>query len=523
MKLAIPWLQALRIASLFIGLARVCSAVPQGVPLPKDADAAALKMIDEARVLEPHLPRPDAVPMAVGPGPLTLSRAVQIALANNYSMQREREQVQANALSAVAIRHGYSPQWRAQTTASSAESGITIDNTRTTNQFVNSFQSVGVSQQLPFGGTLGLDFGGAYAQTSGLSASYSPRAAISLNQPLLRGAGNDLFQEPLTRAKRGLIYALRNYKAVREDFAISVIESFLTLQNLREKSANLEEKHRSYDLLAKRAQTYFVLGLETEIEALRAGQENLFVQQDLLNIDLDLKNRMGLFEISLALPTESPVELTSFAIPYEKLRIDPSQAVQIAMSRRPDLQTAADAVEDSRRAVTFAKRGLLPSLDLNLNANLQDSNARSSTATINDEYFAGVTLSLPLERTQERLGLYLALQTLRQNERALIFVRSTITAAIHNSIDRIKSLENQIGIQNSIFQSSIRRARVAEILFQDGRVSNREVIEANSIRIAAMNARLDLVLAHYIGVLQLKRDLGVLDLDQPSFLTASDL
>lgn len=501
---------------LFAGLLSAMIALAPsgraGIPMPETADAKALAIIDETLKLEPDLLRPDHVPFPAGSEPLGLAQALETALANNNNMQTYRESVRTIALSLEAVRRGYGPQWSAVLAATRRESGVTIDDLRTTSQFTTLSPTLGVSQILPFGGDLAVGVSGGYSQTGSLDGSFAPRLSISLDQPLLRGFGRDLQQEPLVQAQRKLLYALRNYRTQSETFAISVISDFLAIQVIQEKIAHLQEKSAAYDKLLKRSKAFYDLGEETRLEVLRVTQEGFLVQQDILNLDLERRNRRALFEINLGLPPTDTLALANAVIPFKKLELDRKEAVRTAMEKRVDIRTATDAVDDARRALKFAKRDLLPDLDLGLKANLSNNNVRTSTGVVSDDYSAGFTLSLPLERTRERLMLYQAWVSLRQAERTLEWLKSTVTASIHNSINTIQASENAIAIQSLIVESGGKRVEAAKILIAQQRVSNRELIDAKTTLVNALNNRLDLQLSHYLAILRLKRDMGTIDL-----------
>jgi len=514
-----------RVAYVFV-LALLCQpgVAFAGVPLPENADEAALKEIDKVRQLEPNLPRPDNVPIALGPGSLALPRAVEIAIANNVDMQTKREKVRDVALSLVAVRRGYYPQWHALITGATGEQGRTVDRIRTNIPRDGSTQAIGLTQVLPFGGSMSLDFGGTFNKTDqNIESTYAPLARVSLTQPLLRGAGHDLQQEPLTIAKRALLDSLRTYRMQREDFAINVIGNFLGMQVLRAKCQNLQVKRDATDLLARKEQVFYELGRETELEVLRATQESLLVQQDLLNYDLDLRNRMELFAITLNFPTDATLELAEFLMPYQKLQIGRDEAVRTALKNRLDLQAAEDDVEDSARRLKFAHRNLLPNLDVTVSADMGNTNMHAGDGVIQDNFSAGFSLSLPLERTRERLDLYFAWQAVQQDQRELDYARSFVTQAIHGSVNNIKRLESLMDIQDLIIRSGNKRSAAAQFLLERGKASSREVIDANTIRIDAMNRKLDILLEHYLAMLRLKRDMGILNLDELSTASTAKL
>ncbi len=492
----------------FIGSAQ---AAPNNDGFAQEADRAALRAIEEIRRSEPSLPRIDIAPIAVPLGPLTLPTALDIAVANNVGMRNRRDQVRLAAMELVAIRRGYGPQWRAVISAMRREIGTVIEDLRITDQHTDSAQTVGVSQILPFGGSLALDVGGGYNRHEVNDPTYSPRAGVSLHQPLLRGAGRDLQQEPIVAARRNLLYILRAYKLALEDFSIATIRDFLSIQNQRTKIETAEEKRLGFDRLARRSQTFFELGRESEIEVLRARQEEQLAEQTVVNMEVELKRLVDQFAITLNLQDSTGLELLPHPIPYVHQNLDADRIVALALATRPDLQTAASTIEDRQRQLKFAKRNMLPELDINLRANTVNTDTLGGSGTIREEYAAGVTLSLPLERRNERLAVFSASQNVEQSLRSFDTSRAIVAAGVRNSVNRVQGFEKAVEIQEAIVKSSEKGARIAEFRFERGEASNRNLIEAQTLHHNALNARLDIYLSHYIATLQLRRDMGQLD------------
>lgn len=500
-----PWLTALLLGLLAIPASLQSQSI-------EGAHEAALKTIEEFRLIEKGVPALDVTMIAFGTEPITLPRALEIAVANNGGMRTAREAVYRAALNLVAVRRGYLPQLRAESNLRAREIGITpTDFDRYSDQYTTSVQTLGLSQRLPFGGNISLDVGGSYAETNGADGTYAPRTTLSLSQPLLRGAGRDLQQEPLIAARNNLLYALRTYRTTVQDFSIAVINDYLTLQNLRKKVSSIEEKRASFEHLINRSQMFYELGRESELEVLRATQEKLLVDQELLNLKLEIENRSAQFGITLNHPTGRLPELVEFPIPLLKIYLQADEAVELAMTLRPDLKIAADLIEDNRRAVKFAKREFLPSLDLNLSANAANTDVRTRNGRISEEYAAGVTLSLPLERTRERVALYGAWLNLQQNERALEIARATMAASVRHAFNKIKSIESTIAIQDLVIQSSTKGAEIASFRYERGEISNRNVIEAATTKAVAINSRLNFLQQHYISMLRLQGDIGQLE------------
>ncbi len=480
----------------------------------READRAARRAINEVLLAEPDLPQIDIIPVAVPNGPITLQQALRIAVANNLVMRNRRDQVRLAAMELVAVQRGYGPQWVAVISAMRKEIGTVIEDLRSTTQQTTSAQTIGVSQVLPFGGSLSLDVGGGYSRVEVGQPTYSPRAGVSLSQPLLRGAGRDLQQEPLVAARRNLLYAMRNYKLTLEDFCIGVINDYLTIQNQRKKIDAAEEKRLAFERLTRRSQTFFDLGRESEIEVLRAQQEEQLATQTVLSLEVELKRKLDQFAILLNTSGESgahDLALEEFPIPYIRQDLDADRIVSLALSARPDLRTAASAIEDRERQLRFARRDMLPDLAVNLRAGTASADSLGGSGVIREEYSAGVTLSLPLERRKEKLAVFSASQNLAQSQRSFDLSRAIIAAGVRYSVNRVEGIEKAVAIQEDIVKSSEKRAKIAEFRFERGEASNRNLIEAQTLHHAALNSRLDLYLSHYIATLQLRRDMGRLE------------
>lgn len=516
-----PTLPSLLAAALLSGSA-VPSIAQNGAV--DNAREAAFKAIDALLIVEPTLPRPDVAPVAVAPGPIDLRRALEIGIANNVNMRAARERIQRTAYTYVAAQRGYLPQWRATASFRMREVGTTryreLDDLYfdeyNSQQYTDSSQTIGLTQKLPFGGNIALDVGGGYNRTGVDQARYTPRASLSISQPLLRGAGREGQQQPLVVARQNLRYALRSYKFQLEDYCIGLINDFLYLQNQRLKAERLREKNFAFERLIKRSQMLYDQGRESELDVLRATQESLLVQQELLSLDVDIRNRTAQLAISLNMADIPVPDFPHYEIPFVKLHIESDEAVSLAMATRPDLFTLVDSIEDSRRALRLAKRNLLPELGLNLSANAVNSDVRApSGSTLTEEYAAGLTFSLPLERTREHGDLFAAWLSLMQDERSLEQARYAIAAGIRHSINRIKGFENAVEIQDLVIESSTKGVGIAGFRFDRGQASNRNVIEAETTRNNALNTKNDILLNHYIASLRLRRDMGQLNAKEP--------
>lgn len=504
------WFCALSLKRLSLLLV-LTSVSALAAPFLERAEKDVARTLDQARRAEPQLPSP-ATPRAERTGTrISIQEAVRLALANNNSIVRRREELRVAAMSLNTTKEDYEPQLRNLFSIVRSENASRVDRLRDASQHTGAFQSVGVSQKLPFGGTLSVD--ATAAETD--QGSLTPRLTASLQQPLLRGAGKAYNFEALTQGKRSLVYGLRGFKLLRDDLALDVVTEFLALLDLQRQVANQKEKVAGYEYLVRRSQTFFDLGRESEIELLRMKQEAMLAQTDLLSKQTLLKSRKEFFKLMLNLPPSEPLEFEEFVPAFEPLALDPDEAVKTALASRVDLRTAQEVVDDEGRRRKLAQNDLLPELNLTLAGALGNSSARSSYGVIQEDYSAGLTLSLPFNRSDERFRLYKATLDTVRSERDLQLTRDAIEVGVRNLILQIKRIEDELALQEVIKKVQYQRYRLSVYRFEEGKISNRDVIESNNAWILAENRRLDLLTQHCTGRLRLQAEIGVLDIDQP--------
>lgn len=490
------------------------------------AERDVSKALDQALRTEPGLPRPTATPTDAVAAPLnanlSLTQAIATALARNNDIERRREELRTAALGVTLSQHDFEPQLSGVISAFHDENAQVYDTGRYTDRQTATEQSIGVTQKLPTGGSVSVDAGGAFGQGAATDNSwnYVPRVSINLVQPLLRGAGPAYAYEQLTQGKRSLVYGLRGFKLQRENLAIDTAEEFLGICDLKRKLDAARKNVERLEQLYRQSEAFRDTGRETEVEFLRVKTEKLLAVDDELDRETELSTRLESLKLMLNLPAGSKLDIADCVPPYDKLNIDPDSAVQTALSNRVDLRTAEEMVQDSRRQEKLASRDMLPDLSFVLGAGASSPDVHLAPNVRSEDYSAGITLSLPLDRTNERFKLYTAAQETIRSKRELDLAREAIEIGIRNSIKQIQRLESSIDLANFLLDSEKHRHEVALYRFQIGDISNRDVLDANSALQSAIDHRIDLLTEHYIAMLRLQRDMGVLDIDK-LFLNAS--
>ena len=160
------------------------------------------------------------------PDPMLLDDAIRIATERNREYKAQRESLFLSALDLGVTRRDFlrpvfdgSIGWEFTDGSSLSYSDVTS-------------LSIGGSYLLFNGGRINLSSALSVDNAGngpGKDQSSSGSTTISLNQPLLQGAGHDIAFEGLTQAERNLLYDARSFELFRQDFVIGIIDDYYAL------------------------------------------------------------------------------------------------------------------------------------------------------------------------------------------------------------------------------------------------------------------------------------------------------
>jgi outer membrane protein TolC len=446
------------------------------------------------------------------PDVLELEDALRLATERNRRYVREFESLEIVAMSLLGTRNVFGPRFNsvlAYTFGQDDHRNISRDGSA----------RFGVTQILPTGGDLSIDLETDISKDPTqhpLAHRFSSSVNAQLNQPLLRGAWNGARHESLTQAERSLVYAVRDFELFRQGFTIDITADFFDLTRRKQVIANnrlnLEQSRTSF----RRAEKFFEVGRMSGIDKFRAEQEFLQAESRLLESVEEYALELDRFKIQLGLPTS--VEIDVRGAPGDVVSVDVGlrSAVAAAIANRLDLDSARERVEDSRRRVAIARQDLLPDLDLTLSHSSTWFQSRSfADQKFNDSnYAAGLSLTLPLDRVNERHDYREAMIALARAERDSSQAEDEVVLDVRNALRRLARIESSLVIEEKSLQSNEKRFRISQIRLQEGKIGNREVVEAQLLLLNSRNAIAGLKVDHEVARLRLRQTLGTLFLDE---------
>lgn len=378
-----------------------------------------------------------------------------------------------------------------------------------------------VSQILPLGGEITGSFSAdAVREEGGEPAAdhdfrWGTDFQVNLRQPLLRGAGYEASHEALTQSQRSLVYAVRGFELFRQDFAIRVANQYYQLVRQKRQLANDEQNYKDAVYDREQAEALRKLDRNTPDAVFLARRREIDAETLLVGARTDYKLALDDFKILLGFPTSLSIELKDDEPPFEAVRVDPQSAVQVALANRLDLHTRRDQVDDVKRGVNIARNALLPQFDVVGSYRVASQTGQTTDATPSDRSGTfGASLEIPLDRKAERNVYRSSLIDLAQAQRDLAQFENEVERDILNAIRELKQFEKQIELQQDQVKDQHRAVAVTKIRVEAGEAQQRDLADARQSLNNAMNALIQLKVQHFIARLALRRNLGILFIDE---------
>ena len=467
----------------------------------------------------PFVPREDGDALS-----LDLRKALELAARHSREYQTAKETLYLSALSLRSAQHAW--EWN-PTHNLSALFGIKQDPSETT---FSTDVGLGFSKRLLSGGRIAgsLALNTLRYFSGDHSVSMQTIAELTVNQPLLRGAGALVAREPLTQAERNLIYALRNYVRAREALLITVADLYYDVLNAGADLRVAEQSLASFQYSAKRSEAMGEFGGKvTQIDVGQARQRVLNAESNLVTCQANLRSAKDRLKIALAIPLETEIavdandfqELLDRPLPKPEFSLE--EGIALALSQRLDLANQQDQLADAERAVRIAEDDMRAEVNLTGSATARSQRRnRLSTPRLGDADFAiGLDMDLPFDRTEETIALRRAQIAQQRQQRNLSAMRDEIVQSLRSTWVALEAYARRVEIQKLSVQLAEQRVENSRMLFEDGRIAIRDYLDAQDDLSDARNSLTRQLVAHRMSWLRLLYQLDELNVDSQTLWT----
>ncbi len=380
---------------------------------------------------------------------LTLDEVIEQALKNNLDLQIEMSNPEiakalwnkSRAIFLPTLSLGFTKTSKT-TPSASIITGVDIEKPDSVSFGFN------LSQNLPFGGNLGIALQNSRNSTNSLDVNINPRyfsqLQFDLNQPLLKGFG-------LTATKRS-IYIARNNRdrslfALKQQVIDLIYQAEEAYWNLVYSHQNMEVKEKSLQLakdLLKQNEIQVKVGVSAPMDILTAQAEvaaregeALQARSQIQTYEENLRRILNISQMPEAIvPGEKPL--------FSPVAADFNDFLKTALDKRPDIEQVRLDLKSKNIDVRYYRNQTLPDLQLTasyytqglsgtplkdgfpipgiVGGNLSDS-LRDTLKRLYENYSVGFQLSIPVanmsvraDLVQARLNLEQSLLTLKKTE-----------------------------------------------------------------------------------------------------------
>jgi len=459
----------------------------------RDVIARLRRYADQYGVMESTLPPGEDAPLPVPPEGttlLTLDSALGISQRTGRELLNAQEEYILAAIRVLVERHLWGPRFFNDTSATLSGDG----DAGSFGSALDVVNTLRVARRLPSGGQVEAQWlvraTDQLRRISGEKYRQSSEIALSADIPLMRGAG-EAAREDKIQAERDLVYAARTFERFRREYLVQIAADYFDLvrtrDGIRNQRRSLESVRTLEQSVRSRVEAGRLQAFEVDIAASRVASAEASLLSSLDGFILQLER----FRIRLGMEGDGRLWLSDDSITLPEPDIDEDEAGRLALEYRLDLQNERDRLDDARRGVRIARQNLLP--DLNLSGRVgvptDPRKIRGGLDLSADDltYGAGLTLSLPLDREVERLGLRSSLIALQRSERAYIQNRDTVVVGARSALRAVDLARRQLQLAQQQVEINRRRLRSQEL--QRDVVSTQAIIDTENDLLAAENER----------------------------------
>jgi len=456
------------------------------------------------------------------PVTLTLDDALLFAVRNSRSFQDRKETLYTAALAVDNARRGWDRLLLGgEITGGISHSRVGKDPASDTNA-----ASAGIGPTLTrkflSGGALALAATLNFA-TDFLNADSTPVGSLlgaTFTQPLLRGAWRDLAYEDQYRLERDFLFAIFDYERFTQTFAVNILTQYYSVLQRRDRLENDKlniERLSDTVLVTKRLVKG---GHSSPVEAYQAERDLNNAKVSYQRSLQTYEDALDAFKILIGLPMlarvrpDYPDALTGLneagALP---VKFDADQAIEVAMTTRPDVLTRRAAVRDAVRDVEIAADDFLPQVDVTLGITAPSTGIQrfgriqthraTRTASLEFEY----SLDQTDNRDAYRRTIIAAAKARRDYER---FVDNTVRLGVRRSYRTLTQSRLTYQLQKKNVAIAISNRRQAILEQRAGRAKARDVLDAERDLRNARNGLTDALITYTTTRLSFLADLGML-------------
>jgi len=437
--------------------------------------------------------------------PLTLEECVARAMQKNFSLQIQGYSTDVARESLNVAKAAFEPTFSATATRSAYQpSTLASGNSLHTD---TTDARIGVTQNLTTGASVSLS-SGLDRQSSRSTIPFTPNpaytsdVALSVTQPLLRGAGSRVNRALIERTKLGVSIAQLDYRGqvlqVIHDTEVAYYDLVYARDQLVVKQHSLELAQQ----LLEENRTRKATGVATDLDVLSAEVGVANAQNGIVTAQEAVRNRedalmalIGRFEF------DQPVGQVALAADQEPAPTF-DFSYKLARDHQPDLLAAQEVVKQLEIDVGTTKNAALPSLDLDGAIGYNGTDRTYGTAfnrlTEPDGYNwqLGLSVSVPWGLHADRARHRSAQASLRQEQAYLQQLEQNLLVQVRAAVRAVDTNRQSVEIYSKATELADHQYELELARFKAGLSTSRQVLQTQddleAARLNELSARVNL-------------------------------
>lgn len=439
---------------------------------------------------------------------LQLDDCIRIALSKNFALrQAEHELDKAEALQAGSYGK-FLPVLSVQGAQEYTQEKRPFDPSDVTApqnlQFSNQALIGKVVQLLPTGATLQLssdvrrDINSPDRFGAPPTRTFNRALSFSVTQPLLRDAWPAIARSPITQAQyqRQMQEKLLFNTKLQTVYAVKKAYYNVLLQ--RELIKINEAAIRRDSTLVAASESMVTAKLATRRDVLSAEIRLSDDRAALIRTQTDYQLALDLLKEVTGLPLETPIALMETALRYDDVELNEEALIRSAWQNNPALHSASTVISLSREQLRLTKNSLLPRLDLI--GSFSGSLDKDTDQNKNLQNYGGqvmLSLSYNLLSRDAAAKAEQAQITLAQQEDRLVDQQRQIMLNLRSIVRNVYSTREELNALQRFIDVAEQKVEFASAMFNLGRASNLDIIDAQEALLKAQNQYLRKLVDYY--------------------------
>jgi outer membrane protein len=440
---------------------------------------------------------------------LTLEQAVNEALAKNDRTLTQHDVSEQSALGVRLARNTFQPKVVPNVLGSFGTTDINSQTYR-----------VDVSQKFTTGTEVRFGIGTSTSQIPGFPVVlerddihfYNADTTLTLSQPLLRGFGSAVTRRSLTSAELRRDAATRQQTLTEQEVALEVASAYYRVVA---QEAIVDVARKSLDRarrLRDASEAKLDAGLVSQLDVLRSQQLVSQAEIQLFDAQSATEDARDRLMFAMGRPPGEQFVVPA-VIPRSTDRIEPDEAVGMAVANRLDLKSLVASATDAEQQVRYARNQLLPQMDVNFVFTRRET-ADSFAHSFGVDGFRFATffnISTPVDRTPQLVEYQNALIDRDRRKRDTLTLQRRIADEVKRALRERDRLERTLIAADMSVEIGRREVEVAQERYERGLSNNLDVVTAESNLLTAESRRIATLADSALARLSLRAILGTLD------------